>query len=265
VLFRSTDTAAEKLRTIEVKNNVYYWPTALTTFWKAWTDTAHIDSIYTVSWMNTRTTNMFTDKVTWPGFVQSGNQNIDPGYGASIPAVLTNTTTDGVGLLNWFTKVRTGLGTTEVYGYQITQVTTAANWTPTWPLAEATDMKYTNASLKTGATDGGPIGDPYWFNGTTGVDHQAASVPYEFGLSQAYPNPFNPSTNIRFSLGVAGPVTLKVYNILGQEVMSLINGESKAPGLYTVTFNMDRFASGMYVCRLQQGNLSQARKIALVK
>ena len=262
------DTAAEKLRVVEVKNNFYFWPTALTNFWTTWDDTAHVDSIYTVTWMNARTTNMFTDHTTWPGFTQSGNQNLDPGYGASITGALNAGAgnVNGVGLLNWFTQVRSGLGTTQVYGYDLTQVSNAANWTPTWPLPEANDMKYSNTTVKNGATDGLPIGDPFWFNGLTGVEtpHQTV-IPAEFSLSPAYPNPFNPSTNIRYTLNASGATTLKVYNVLGQLVKTIVNGESQAAGTYTVKVDMSNLASGVYLYSLEQSGKRLTQKMMLLK
>ncbi|HTY39444.1 MAG TPA: T9SS type A sorting domain-containing protein [Bacteroidota bacterium] len=256
------DTAAEKLRTIEVKNNAYFWPKTLTDYWKAWNDTAHVDSIYLPTWMNARTTNMFTDKKTWPGFVQTGNQNADPGYGATISGVLTQSTN---GLLNWFKAVRTGTGTTNLYGYQITQVGTALNWVPPWPLPEAADMKYTNATLKTGGTDGLPVGDPGWFGIVTGVQQQSTSIPAQFTLSAAYPNPFNPSTNFEYALNTSGMTSLKVYNLLGQLVKVAVNNMFQSAGSYRVNIDMSTLPSGMYVAILEQGNNRVAQKMMLMK
>jgi len=260
------DPAAELLRKVEAKNNVYFWSSALTAFWQAWNDTAHTDSIYTPVWMNTQSVNMFTDKAHWPGFVESGNQNVDPGFGASIPGALNPGTGDanGVGLLNWFTAVRRGTGTTETYGYQFTQVGTAADWTPPWPLPEANDMQYSNASLKTGGTDGGPIGDPNWFGIVLSAPAQPTSVPQEFALSQNYPNPFNPSTEIQFSLPTTSDVTLKVFNVLGQEVATLVSGILTV-GTHEVSFDASRLASGIYLYKLVAGNFLSTKKMLLLK
>lgn len=76
------------------------------------------------------------------------------------------------------------------------------------------------------------------------------TIPYKFALSQNYPNPFNPSTAIRYSLQSASQVTLKVYDILGREVVLLANGTQNA-GAYTVKFDGSRFASGVYFYRLE--------------
>jgi len=259
------DPAAELLRKVEVKNNAYFWPSSLTTFWTSWNDTAHVDSIYTPAFMNATTAAMFNDASGHPGFLQSGNQNVDPGFGTSIPAVLTQSTN---GLENWFTKVRTGTGTTEVYGYQITQVGSGI-WSPTWPLPESVDMKYSNTSVKNGATDGMPVGDPWWFNGTsggrTGVVAQTSSLPHGFTLSEAFPNPFNPSTHIQYTLNKAGVTSLTVYNILGQVVSKLVDNVSQNAGTYNVTVDMSNATSGVYFYILEQGGNRLAHKMLLLK
>jgi hypothetical protein len=269
---RATPTdsvTAEGMRKVEVKNNAYFWPAAMTNFIaNNWNDTAHTDSIYTTTWMNTQSTAMFTNKSVWPGFVQSGNQNLDPGFGASIPGVLNPGTANanGVGLLAWFVAVRGGTGTTETYGYNLTQIPQPepANWTPTWPLPEATDMQYTNTPLKTGATDGSPVGDPNWFGISAGIAPAPGGTPQTFALSQNYPNPFNPSTKIDFTIPSNTLVQLKVYNVLGQEVATLVN-ETLTPGSHTVTFDASKYSSGVYMYKVTAGSFVSTRKMVLLK
>jgi hypothetical protein len=89
-------------------------------------------------------------------------------------------------------------------------------------------------------------------------------VPTNFDLSQNYPNPFNPSTTIRYSTPVAGTVELKVYNMLGQLVETLVN-DSQPAGSYVVTFNASRLASGVYLYQLKVGDYLLSKKMVLVK
>ncbi|HLX12064.1 MAG TPA: T9SS type A sorting domain-containing protein, partial [Bacteroidota bacterium] len=89
--------------------------------------------------------------------------------------------------------------------------------------------------------------------------------PKAFALYQNYPNPFNPSTIIRFDLPQNGAVTLKLYNVLGQEVATLINNKAYSAGSYSESFNFDRFSSGVYVYRISVGNYSAVRKLMFVR
>ena len=85
-----------------------------------------------------------------------------------------------------------------------------------------------------------------------------------YGLEQNYPNPFNPSTRIKFSIPQSEFVSLKVYDILGNEVSTLVN-EQRAPGAYEVTFDAGNLASGVYVYTLTAGDFVQTRKLMLMK
>jgi glycosidase len=98
-----------------------------------------------------------------------------------------------------------------------------------------------------------------------GVDDLAElDLPFEYKLFQNYPNPFNPSTKIKFQIKETGIVTLKVYDILGAEVVTLIN-EVKNPGIHEVNFNAANFSSGVYFYTLTTGNFSQTKKLLLMK
>ncbi len=88
--------------------------------------------------------------------------------------------------------------------------------------------------------------------------------PAKYNLSQNYPNPFNPSTTIKYELPNNGFVSLKVYNILGREVASLINKNQNA-GAYTINFNASNLASGIYYYRIHAGNYTQTKKMILLK
>jgi hypothetical protein len=90
------------------------------------------------------------------------------------------------------------------------------------------------------------------------------TIPNEFSLGQNYPNPFNPLTTIEFDLPQSGYVTLKVYNLLGKEVASLVSGELTA-GIYRVNWNANDAASGIYYYRLQSGKFVGAKRLVLLK
>jgi Secretion system C-terminal sorting domain len=94
------------------------------------------------------------------------------------------------------------------------------------------------------------------------------TTPEEFALEQNYPNPFNPSTKIRFQISDFGFVSLKVYDILGNEVATLVN-EEKHPGTYEVEFSPESStqhpASGIYFYKLEAGNFTDTKKMILMK
>lgn len=89
-------------------------------------------------------------------------------------------------------------------------------------------------------------------------------APLNFELSQNYPNPFNPNTTIKFNLSNAGVIKLTVFDLLGQEVETLINEEREA-GIHTINFNASELNSGVYVYKLEADGLVQMRKMVLVK
>ena len=89
-------------------------------------------------------------------------------------------------------------------------------------------------------------------------------LPKEFALAQNYPNPFNPSTTISYALPADAHVTLKVYDVLGREVRTLVNDDSKA-GTYEARFDAGGLASGVYLYRLEAGGFVQSRKLMVLK
>ncbi|NUN10034.1 MAG: T9SS type A sorting domain-containing protein [Ignavibacteriaceae bacterium] len=92
-----------------------------------------------------------------------------------------------------------------------------------------------------------------------------SAVPVSFSLSQNYPNPFNPSTVISFGLPVASKVTLKIYNSLGQEVATLVNGEMLEAGAYSKSFDASKLTSGVYMYKITTDNFSAVKKMLLTK
>lgn len=92
-----------------------------------------------------------------------------------------------------------------------------------------------------------------------------SSIAESYSLSQNFPNPFNPTTNINFSIPNTGNVSLKVYDILGNEVASLLNNERLSAGKYKIDFNASSLSSGIYYYTLRTNNFSDTKKMLLVK
>ncbi len=110
-------------------------------------------------------------------------------------------------------------------------------------------------------------GKVWWQDSTdivVGIKHLDVTVPLSFDLKQNYPNPFNPSTTIEFDLPKTSQVTLKVFNILGEEVVTLVS-ERLSAGSYSYEWDAANLASGVYLYRLQAGNYVQTRKMILMK
>jgi len=147
----------------------------------------------------------------------------------------------------------------------------------TWPVTF--DLGFTEASLLTGSDDGLPIGDLFhWFPASydqwviihgTAVEDNNTSAPADFVLYSNYPNPFNPTTTIKYDINTMGNVKLTVHNVLGEQVKTLVN-QVKSNGSYQVQWDgtndlNQKVASGVYFYRLEQGNNIQINKMMLVK
>ncbi len=118
----------------------------------------------------------------------------------------------------------------------------------------AVDAAYVGSDVASGIFT---IGKP------TSVETQN-NIPVVHSVEQNYPNPFNPTTTIRYSVPKEELVTLKVYNIIGEEVATLVNGIKQA-GNYNLVFDASNFSSGVYLYRLQAGNFTQVRKMIITK
>ena len=164
-----------------------------------------------------------------------------------------------------------------------------AGFKQTWPLLE--NLAYTDSELLTAAMGGYPLGDLNWFPdkyeqwkanqrakewatinnwltygspNPSSVKELPGALPNNYVLEQNYPNPFNPVTNIKYSIPKAGFVTLKVYNLLGQEVATIFEGNQNA-GNYIATFDASNLSSGVYMYRLESENVSITKKLVLIK
>ncbi|MBS1516514.1 MAG: T9SS type A sorting domain-containing protein [Bacteroidetes bacterium] len=119
---------------------------------------------------------------------------------------------------------------------------------------------------------------PFVFGESTGIVHlfgitlgpatsilnSTSEIPDSYSLSQNFPNPFNPVTTINYSIPVSGLVNLKVFNILGKKVSSLVN-DFKQPGNYSVDFDASDLTSGIYFYKISAGDFSEIKKMTLIK
>jgi type IX secretion system substrate protein len=97
-----------------------------------------------------------------------------------------------------------------------------------------------------------------------GIDPNNQNVPSEYSLEQNYPNPFNPTTTIKYSIPQASHVTLKIYDMLGNEVMSVVN-ENQTVGNYVETIDASSLSSGVYFYKLTAGTFTESKKMSVVK
>ena len=130
----------------------------------------------------------------------------------------------------------------------------------TFPVSEYSDgfpFKKLGSASKAGPLNAADWRDPF-------ENPLTAPLPGRFELMGNYPNPFNPSTSIRFALPSSGPVRLSVYDALGREVTTLVNGMLPA-GVHQVTWEAGSVASGVYLYRLEAGDVVQIRHMLLMK
>ncbi len=205
-----------------------------------------------------------------------------------IPVELTSFTAraaDGVVVLEWVTQSET-----ENFGYHVYRNMSAeGDYTRitnqiirgAGSSAEAHTYSYTDRDVQSGKTYYYKLCDVDYngnqsFHGPISVSVDASlisksieGIPTEYSLGQNYPNPFNPETTINFSLKESGYVSLKVYNIVGQVVRTLVSGE-KAAGVYSLMWNGTddagvRLMSGVYYYTLQVNGFSDTKKLVLMK
>jgi len=109
------------------------------------------------------------------------------------------------------------------------------------------------------------VGIGYSLNGPVlSIDGEGSAIPEEYSLEQNYPNPFNPVTKIKFVIPEESFVELKIYNVLGKEVRTLINDERPA-GYYEVNFDAQGLPSGVYLYKMKAGSFSDTKKMILLK
>ena len=152
-----------------------------------------------------------------------------------------------------------------------------------WPIP--VNLAYSNSDIKTAGLGGFPLGDLNWFPtqkaawlvqrsqeyadiknalGPVTAVKEVSNLPNKFELSQNYPNPFNPSTVISYTIPKAAYVTLKVYDVLGKEVATLVNQLQNANS-YKVNLNASSLTTGVYFYKVVAGNLTMTKKMLLLK
>jgi len=108
------------------------------------------------------------------------------------------------------------------------------------------------------------MGDPIWGTYEAVGVHDEVLLPEKYALYQNYPNPFNPSTTIKFDIVNPGQVSLKIYNVMGQEVANLIDRNMEA-GFHYITWIPRTLTSGVYFYRIKTTEFAKVRKLVLVK
>jgi mannosyl-glycoprotein endo-beta-N-acetylglucosaminidase len=133
----------------------------------------------------------------------------------------------------------------------------------------AEDLSFYSNNATLGSIVNPDTNDPQWVEANILIvdvndENKNNSIPAEFSLLQNYPNPFNPTTSIEFRIAAFGIVTLKVFDILGNEVITLVN-EELAAGKYDIEFDAGNFSSGIYFYQLRAGSFIQTKKMVLIK
>ncbi|PID63146.1 MAG: hypothetical protein CR986_00310 [Ignavibacteriae bacterium] len=263
---------SDALRKFEVNHNAYYYPEELYNYIDAYNDT--VTSKITVAFpyshevLHRFERPQFINRYTMEIIRNGKLQKVSPGVVIDTLTIWNeNPDFKGADVVSHIDSVIWKLD--EILHKKIT----ADRWTykmtypPAWPLPE--DLAYTNSTLLTASTKGFPLGDLNWFpekkqEWLTGLEKIDNVIPNKIELSQNYPNPFNPVTKINFKLTKSSKVTLKVFNILGQEVATLVNKQLNS-GTYNVDFNASKLASGMYIYQLNAGDVSISKKMTLLK
>lgn len=262
----------------ELRNNVWFYTQPIIDYW------AQFDNVTPNPWMNNYNKAMFENQAgpwtwqvwtyerdtndviidsslvtvnhqTFKFFKEANTMNVDPGIkdmngcDVSLAQNCINIRTEWAG----------GTVTNPVKWHNVADYLAF-----TWPLDY--DLAYTNSALENASTDGKPIGSLQWWPQYeyTGVETKMTSKPADFKLSQNYPNPFNPTTAINYSLNKKSHVELKVYNVLGSEVATLVN-ETKNAGSYKISFDATNLSSGVYFYQLKAGDQTITRKMMLMK
>ncbi len=264
--------------------NLAYWDPSLSDIVSTLNSTKVDGSTQWVSQMiimNSRTDSLFADKTNYPLLTNGKWYNQLPTFANTDVLFTTQLATIKAYAI---ACVDTSYGT-PMPSWRQSSNPEASNFIyADWPIP--IDLSYTDSNLLTAGLGNFPLGDLDWFpstyvtwkaqestelaaianvlaNGPTAVEN-IPSLPNKFELQQNYPNPFNPSTEISYTIPKSSFVSLKVYNALGQEVATLVNG-FKTANSYKVQFNANGLASGIYIYQLKAGDNVVAKKMILMK
>jgi hypothetical protein len=269
-----------------VQNNVAYWDSRLANLGPEANDipvNGFSNWVNQSIKMNDRTQAMFNDNTTYPYLTEGVWYDKLPAF--------TNTAdllTGQVDEVKAFCLATVDTTSTSILpAWRVTSVGPANFIYSDFPIP--IDLSYSDPDLKVGGTDGLPVGDLNWFQDkkatyndnkatyvaalvdglskghvvTVGVQ-ELGGVVTDYKLGQNYPNPFNPTTMISFSIPKAGNVTLKVYDQLGKEITTLVNGYKTAQ-TYEVQFDASKLSSGVYFYTLHTDSFDLTKKMILMK
>jgi hypothetical protein len=269
-----------------VDANLVYWDPKLTAAIPSTLNTTKVNGV--TNWvsqmitMNARTQAAFNNDATYPYLVEGT-------WYKQLPTFKNTASLFTTQLASLITYANVCADTTYTgalpYWREVFTATTDFSYSD-WPIP--VNLSYTDAALLTGGLNKFPVGDLNWFptqyaawttqktaeyttiqtaltsgklpNSVKQVD----GLPVSYQLGQNYPNPFNPTTVINYTIPKAGNVSLKVYNLLGQEVATLVNGYQSA-SKYQVSFNASKLASGIYLYTIKADNFTQTMKMMLMK
>ena len=288
----SVDVANNTPRKFLCQDNLVYWDPSLVDIDSTLNANA-IDGI--TNWqsqmiiMNTRTDSMF--KHLDPYSSTPYSYLVTDTWKNQLPAFTDTRDLFTTQLANLKTFAISTVDTTSGYMYTLPTwrvINTGSNdfLNSDWPIP--VDLSYTDVDLQTAGINGFPIGDLNWFpdkkaqwlaqrdaeysyinaelnsGQVISAVHTENSLPVKFQLQQNYPNPFNPTTIIKYQIPVNSYITLKVYDILGNLVKTLVDNY-QAQGEYSINFNAANLASGVYFYRFQAGDYSAVKKLLLLK
>ncbi|HTY12478.1 MAG TPA: T9SS type A sorting domain-containing protein [Bacteroidota bacterium] len=257
-------------RHLTISNNAYCWPKQITDNWALLNSGAIAGAASNIplrapDFINSQP-GMLTNKTAWPNITAASNDSVDPGFNSTLVQLAAGKM--AVFIDTVWANSQSGMGI-RPYVYALDDPPTWTGVSNTWAATQGypvpENLRYSNTSLQSAGSDGKALGDLNWFpEQLTAVKEAPSTVPMAFSLSQNYPNPFNPASKIEFTIQSSGYTTLKVYDVLGREVATLVN-EVKAPGSYTATFDGSKLSSGIYFYTLRAGSFTATKKMLLLK